>query len=158
MSERRERASFGAGCFWGVQARFDEVPGVVETTVGYQGGHTEAPTYEQVCAKRTGHAEVCEVVWDPERVTYDELLAAFWKMHDPTQLDRQGPDVGDQYRSVLFCTTEAQEHAARASLEAERAGGRHRGEVVTRVERAPTFWPAEDYHQKYLARRNCKRC
>lgn len=146
-------ATFGAGCFWGVEVAFRRVPGVTATTVGYAGGHVENPSYEQVCTGRTGHAEVVRVEYDPERVTYDELLEVFWSAHDPTQLNRQGPDVGTQYRSVIFVHDDEQERTARGSKERLEAGGRFRRPIATRIEPAGAFWPAEDYHQRYLEKR-----
>ncbi len=152
------KATFGAGCFWGVEAAFRMVEGVTATAVGYEGGHTDSPSYEAVCSHGTGHAEVVQVEFDPQRVSYEELLGVFWGNHDPTQLDRQGPDVGDQYRSVVFTHGEDQEKAAQASLEAEERSGRHRRPVVTQVVPAETFWEAEDYHQQYLEKRGLATC
>ncbi len=145
MSE--ERATFGAGCFWGVEYVYRRVPGVVDVQVGYSGGHTANPTYEQVCSHTTGHAEVAQVTFDPERVSYDQLLEVFWAMHDPTQVDRQGPDIGDQYRSVIFTHSDEQRAAAEASR--ERAQSRFDQPIATRVEPLPAFYPAEGYHQRY---------
>lgn len=142
-----ETATFGAGCFWGVEYVFERVPGVVGTEVGYSGGRTESPTYGDVCSHTTGHAEVLKVVFDPGVVTYDQLLEVFWAMHDPTQVDRQGPDVGDQYRSVIYTHSDEQQLQAEASR--DRAQGRFERTIATQVEPAPTFWPAEDYHQRY---------
>jgi peptide-methionine (S)-S-oxide reductase len=154
MSE--QKATFGAGCFWGVEAAFRRLDGVTATAVGYAGGGTENPTYEQVCSDRTGHAEVVEVTYDPERITYDELLDVFWREHDPTQLNRQGPDVGSQYRSVVFVHDDAQREAALRSKAHEQA--RWPQPVVTQIEDAPAFWPAEDYHQRYLEKRGLASC
>ena len=145
MSE--ERATFGAGCFWGVEYVFRRVPGVIDVQVGYSGGLTANPTYEQVCSHTTGHAEVTQVTFDPERVSYDQLLEVFWAMHDPTQVDRQGPDIGDQYRSVIFTHSEEQRAAAEAS--GERAQARFDRPIATKVEPLREFYPAEDYHQRY---------
>ncbi len=153
-----QKATFGAGCFWGVEAAFRQVAGVVDTAVGYAGGSVDHPTYEQVCAHGTGHAEVVEVEYDPEQVGYEQLLEVFWTNHDPTQLDRQGPDVGEQYRSVIFFHTPEQEAAARASKAALEESGRHARPVVTRIEAAPRFWRAEDYHQRYLEKRGLSHC
>ena len=150
---QREKATFGAGCFWGVEESFRQIPGVVDAAVGYEGGNRENPTYEDVCTDRTGHAEVVEVTFDPKVVSYERLLAHFFEMHDPTQLNRQGPDVGRQYRSVIFTHGEAQAETARAELEKLQASGRFRRPVATAVEPATTFWRAEDYHQQYLAKR-----
>jgi peptide-methionine (S)-S-oxide reductase len=151
-------ATFGAGCFWGVEAAFRNVEGVTATAVGYEGGSADRPTYEQVCSHTTGHAEVVQVEYDPQKVGYEQLLDVFWHEHDPTQLNRQGPDVGDQYRSVIFFHDEDQEKAARASLEAEERSGRHRRPIVTQVVPAETFWKAEDYHQQYLEKRGLATC
>ena len=151
-------ATFGAGCFWGVEAAFRSVEGVTATAVGYEGGATDRPTYEAVCSHTTGHAEVVQVEFDPEKVPYERLLEVFWAEHDPTQLNRQGPDVGDQYRSVIFFHDADQERAARASLDAEEASGRHRRPIVTQIVPAETFWRAEDYHQQYLEKRGLATC
>ena len=142
-----ETAIFGAGCFWGVEAAFRRVDGVVETAVGYSGGQTSEPTYHEVCSGRTGHAEVLQIVFDPERVSYEELLALFWQAHDPTQVNRQGPDVGTQYRSAVFYLSEAQKEAAEASKAVLVAAGHP---IATLIEPAGQFWMAEDYHQQYL--------
>ncbi len=148
-----EKATFGAGCFWGVEMRFRELDGVVDARVGYMGGEVDNPTYEQVCRDNTGHAEVCEVTFEPERISYESLVRAFFELHDPTQINRQGPDVGRQYRSVIFCHDIGQEEVA-AKVKAElEASGRFSGPVATSVEPATAFWQAEDYHQQYLARR-----
>ena len=153
-----EKASFAAGCFWGVEAAFQQVPGVVATTVGYSAGRTKNPTYRDVCSGTTGHAETVLAEYDPSRVSYEQLLDVFWENHDPTQLDRQGPDVGEQYRSVIFFHTPAQETAARAAKERLEASGRFRRPIVTEITRASEFWPAEDYHQKYLQKRGLVHC
>jgi peptide-methionine (S)-S-oxide reductase len=148
-----EIATFAAGCFWGVESVFEQVPGVVSTRVGYAGGSADNPTYELVCTGRTGHAESVEVTFDPERVTYEQLLDVFWKNHDPTTRNRQGWDFGTQYRSAVFTHSQAQEIAAlraKAVLESER---RFRKPIVTEIIPATTFWPAEEYHQKYYSRR-----
>lgn len=146
-----EKATFGAGCFWKPEMEFRKVEGVVETAVGYEGGHVEDPSYEQVCTGRTGHAEVVQVTYDPERVSYDELLNLFWDMHDPTQVNRQGPDVGDQYRTVIFTHTPEQVAAAAASKERQQSS--HGRPIATLVEPATGFWRAEEYHQCYLEQR-----
>jgi peptide-methionine (S)-S-oxide reductase len=143
-------ATLAAGCFWGVEQRFAQLDGVTRTEVGYTGGSTPHPTYEQVCSHRTGHAEAVRLEYDPELITYEQLLAAFFKMHDATQLDRQGPDVGDQYRSAIFFHTADQEEAARTAIRALEVEGRPRRPIVTAVVPAPEWWPAEDYHQKYF--------
>ena len=150
-----KRATFGAGCFWGVEAAF-RLDGVTKTEVGYEGGSLARPSYEDVCSHTTGHAEVVEVTYDPERVSYEELLEIFWRKHDPTQLNRQGWDVGDQYRSVVFVHDEEQRAAAEASKAREQANWRR--PIVTVIEPAQTFWPAEDYHQQYLEKRGRATC
>jgi peptide-methionine (S)-S-oxide reductase len=151
-----KKATFGAGCFWGVEAAFRQLDGVMKTEVGYEGGTLDRPTYEDVCSHTTGHAEVVEVTYDPERISYEELLDVFWRKHDPTQLNRQGWDVGDQYRSVVFVHDEEQRAAAEDSKEREQANWRR--PIVTVVEPAQTFWPAEDYHQQYLEKRGRSSC
>ena len=153
-----EKATFGAGCFWGVEADFRQIKGVKSTRVGYAGGRTANPTYRDVCSHTTGHAEVVQVTYDPTRVSYDELLNVFWENHDPTQLNRQGPDVGDQYRSVIFYQSPEQEATARASKERLAASGKFRRPIVTLIEPAPTFYEAEDYHQQYLEKRGLSTC
>jgi peptide-methionine (S)-S-oxide reductase len=147
-----EKATFGAGCFWQVEAAFREVDGVVHTAVGYEGGHVENPTYEQVCAGTTGHTEVCEVTFDPERVRYEDLVGKYLEIHDPTQLNRQGPDVGYQYRSVIFAHSDEQVETAREVLEA--AQQRFTAPIATAIEPAAPFWRAEEYHQCYLEKRD----
>jgi len=147
-----EKATFGAGCFWGVEATFRQVPGVVDAAVGYAGGTMENPTYRDVCSDRTGHAEVVQVDFDPAKVTYEQLLDVFWDNHDPTTMNRQGPDYGSQYRSVIFFHSPMQEAAARASKEARTRSGKHRAPIVTAIEPAATFYRAEEYHQQFLAR------
>lgn len=155
---KKEIATFGAGCFWGVEAVFRQVKGVLETAVGYAGGTTEDPTYKEVCTDTTGHAEVVQVVFDPERVSYQDLLRIFWENHDPTQLNRQGPDVGTQYRSVVFFHSEEQKEAAEASRKALDESGRLKGPVVTEVVPAGSFFRAEEYHQRYLEKRGLSSC
>jgi peptide-methionine (S)-S-oxide reductase len=152
------KATFGAGCFWGVEEAFRQVPGVTNTAVGYAGGATERPTYEAVCSDTTGHAEVVEVEYDPARVSYEQLLDVFWANHDPTQLNRQGPDVGTQYRSAIFYHTPEQQAAAEAAKAALAATGRFRRPVVTEVTPAGPFWRAEEYHQRYLQKRGRGSC
>jgi peptide-methionine (S)-S-oxide reductase len=147
FSMRTETATFGAGCFWGVEYVFERVPGVLVTEVGYAGGHTENPTYRDVCSDTTGHAEVLKVEFDPGLVSYDQLLEVFWAMHDPTQVNRQGPDVGDQYRSVIFTHTDDQQKAAEASR--EKAQERFSRPIATQIEPAGPFYAAEEYHQRY---------
>jgi peptide-methionine (S)-S-oxide reductase len=151
-----KKATFGAGCFWGVEAAFRQLDGVTATRVGYSGGKTENPTYEDVCSHTTGHAEVVEVTYDPERISYDDLLATFWAKHDSTQLNRQGWDIGDQYRSAIFFHDEEQQEAALRSKAAEQT--HHAQPVVTQVEPAQTFYEAEDYHQQYLEKRGRATC
>ena len=153
-----EQATFAAGCFWQVEASFRQIPGVKKTTVGYTGGRTEHPSYEEVCSHTTGHAEAVLVEFDPEQVSYDDLLTAFWQLHDPTQLNRQGPDVGDQYRSAIFFHSPEQEAAAKASKERLEAAGRFRRPIVTAIEPAAPFWRAEEYHQRYLEKRGEAAC
>jgi peptide-methionine (S)-S-oxide reductase len=150
------KATFGAGCFWGVEEAFRQVNGVTATAVGYAGGALENPTYKQVCTDRTGHAEVVEVEYDPSQVSYEELLELFWSIHDPTTPDRQGPDVGSQYRSAIFYHTPEQQAAAQASK--ENASSRFRRPIVTEITPAPTFYRAEEYHQQYLAKRGVASC
>ena len=147
-----ETATFGAGCFWGVEEAFRGVEGVTATAVGYTGGALDDPTYKEVCSGRTGHAEVVEVRFDPTKVSYDDLLGVFWSIHDPTQLNRQGVDIGAQYRSVIFFHTPEQEAAARTSVETLIEAGRFKGPIVTEISPAPTFYRAEEYHQQYLAK------
>lgn len=147
----RAAATFAAGCFWGVEAAFRKLPGVRATSVGYTGGHAPRPTYEQVCAGATGHAEAVRVEFDPAAVSYERLLEAFWACHDPTQVNRQGPDVGEQYRSAIFVHDAAQARAAEASRAA--AAARLPRPVATVVEAAGDWWPAEDYHQQFLEKR-----
>lgn len=153
-----EKALFAAGCFWGVEAAFRATPGVVATAAGYSGGETPNPSYEQVCSHRTGHAETVEVEYDPARVSYEQLLHVFWDNHDPTQLNRQGPDVGTQYRSAIFYLNPEQESAARASLDALATSGRYRRPIVTEIRAAAPFYRAEDYHQQYLEKRGLSHC
>ncbi len=149
-----EKATFAAGCFWGVEAAFRRVEGVTSASVGYTGGTLGNPTYQDVCTDTTGHAEVVEVLYDPSVVSYEELLDVFWSIHDPTQLNRQGPDVGTQYRSAVFFHTPEQEAAARASWEALGNSGKFDGPIVTEITPASTFYRAEQYHQRYLEKRS----
>ena len=153
-----EKATFGAGCFWGVEAAFRQIKGVVSTAVGYMGGTLRDPTYQDVCTDRTGHAEVVQVEYDPAAVNYDDLLQVFWENHDPTTLNRQGPDVGTQYRSVIFFHTPEQEAAAKASREALARSGKFRRPIVTEITPAAEFWRAEEYHQQYLEKRGLAHC
>jgi len=149
-------AAFAEGCFWGSEDTFRHVPGVVATAVGYTGGHTDHPTYEDVCSHTTGHAEVVEVSYDDEAISYDDLLNVFWRKHDPTQLNRQGWDIGDNYRTVVFVHDEEQRAAAERSKENEQAG--HKQPIVTTIEPAQVFYEAEDYHQQYLEKRGLASC
>ena len=151
-------ATFAAGCFWGIEEAFRAVPGVVDAEVGYTGGATERPTYEQVCSDTTGHAEAVRVEYDPERVSYDDLLDVFWTVHDPTQRNRQGPDVGSQYRSAIVAHDDEQAAAATASRERLAASGRHDRPIATEIGPAAPFWRAEEYHQRFLAKRGAPRC
>lgn len=161
MSTERvtEKATFGAGCFWGVEAAFAALPGVVSTAVGYEGGALDKPTYKDVCTDQTGHAEVVELDFDPAQISYDQILDAFFQLHDPTTMNRQGPDWGTQYRSAIFFHSPEQEAAARAKIEALTASGRFKPKrIVTQVVPAQTFWLAEEYHQRYLEKRGLSSC
>jgi len=149
---------FGAGCFWGVESTFRNVKGVTDAAVGYAGGSKENPTYEDVCSDETGHAEVVQVEFDPTKVSYPELLDVFWSNHDPTTLNRQGPDVGGQYRSVIFYYTPEQQAAAEESKAAMDKSGKFRRPIVTQIETAPTFYRGEEYHQRYLEKRGQAHC
>jgi len=151
-------ATFGAGCFWGVEEAFRRTPGVTETAVGYMGGHLENPSYQAVCTDRTGHAEVVQVLFDPSQIDYERLLEIFWEAHDPTTLNRQGPDVGTQYRSAVFYHDEAQREAAAGSKARLQASGRFRRPIVTEITPASTFWRAEEYHQKYIQKNGGASC
>ena len=158
QEKKIERATFGAGCFWGIEETFREVRGVVDTAVGFMGGSTENPTYPDVCTGKTGHTEVVQVTYNPGEVSYRDLLNVFWNAHDPTTLNRQGPDIGTQYRSVIFYHTTEQEAEARASRAAVEQSGRFRRHVVTAIEPAGTFWRAEEYHQQYFAKHGGGHC
>lgn len=153
-----ELATFGAGCFWGVEAGFRRVPGVSDVAVGYSGGHTENPTYRDVCTDETGHAEVVQVTFDPAKVSYEQLLDTFWQLHDPTQVNRQGPDVGTQYRSAIFFHSPQQETAAKKSKAALEASGKLRRPIATEIKPAGPFYRAEEYHQRYLEKRGASSC
>jgi len=153
-----ERATFAEGCFWGVEETFRSLKGVHSTRVGYIGGHWPNPTYKDVCTDRTGHAEAVEVEFDPAEISYGELLKVFWETHDPTTPNRQGPDTGTQYRSVVFFHTPEQEAAARASKDELERSGRYGHPIVTEIVPAAEFWPAEEYHQRYLAKRGQTHC
>ncbi|MCU1269011.1 MAG: peptide methionine sulfoxide reductase [Acidobacteriaceae bacterium] len=152
------KATFAAGCFWGVEAAFRQIPGVSSTRVGYTGGELKNPTYQQVCSDRTGHAEAVEVEYDPAKVKYDDLLQAFWENHDATQLNRQGPDSGTQYRSAIFYHSPEQEQAARKSKSELEKSGNFSRPIVTQIVPAVTFYEAEDYHQQYLEKRGLATC
>jgi peptide-methionine (S)-S-oxide reductase len=152
------KAIFAAGCFWGVEATFRQLPGVISTRVGYTGGDYPNPTYKEVCTDRTGHAEAVEVEYDPTKLSYETLLETFWENHDPTQLNRQGPDWGTQYRSAIFFTTPEQEVAAKASKAALEKSHRYSKPVVTQIVPATTFFQAEDYHQQYLEKKGLASC
>ena len=153
-----EKATFGAGCFWGVEEAFRQLKGVTSAAVGYEGGTKIAPTYQDVCTDRTGHAEVVEVDFDPKMISYETLLDAFWELHDPTTLNRQGPDHGTQYRSVIFFHSDEQERIAKASKEKLSKSGNYKNPIVTQIVPAQTFWRAEEYHQQYLAKRGLGSC
>jgi peptide-methionine (S)-S-oxide reductase len=153
-----EKAIFAAGCFWGVEEEFRNTPGVVATTVGYTGGNVANPTYERVCGGNTGHAEAVEVEFDPEKVSFEQLLDIFWSAHDPTTVNRQGPDVGEQYRSAIFCLNSQQEEAARASKDKLQKSGKFAKPIATQIVAATQFYRGEDYHQQYLAKRGVKAC
>jgi len=151
-------ATFGAGCFWGVEEIFRTTEGVSGTSVGYMGGSNERPTYEQVCSKATGHAEVVQVIFDPEKVSFASLVDVFFDNHNPTQLNQQGPDIGSQYRSVIFYEDAAQKTVAEEKKQALAASGRFKRGIVTAIDPVATYWPAEDYHQQYLLKRGVSSC
>jgi peptide-methionine (S)-S-oxide reductase len=153
-----QKATFAAGCFWGVEETFRRTRGVLDTSVGYTGGKADQPTYDQVCSGRTGHAEAVEVTFDPTQVSYESLLQIFWENHDPTTPNRQGPDVGEQYRSAIFVHSPEQESAAKTSKASLEASGRFRRPIVTQIVPATTFWRAEEYHQQYLEKRGIRSC
>ncbi len=152
------KATFGAGCFWGVEEVFRTLDGVLETSVGYAGGSVENPTYEQVCTDRTGHAEVVQVTYNPEKVSYSELLDVFFDNHNPTQLNRQGPDVGSQYRSVVFTSDDIERNLVQQKISELQTSNRFNKPIVTTIEPQAPYWPAEDYHQKYLMKRGITSC
>jgi peptide-methionine (S)-S-oxide reductase len=154
----QEIATFGAGCFWGIEAAFRRVPGVLDAVVGYSGGNTQNPNYREVCTDTTGHAEVVQVTFDSEKVSYDQLLDVFWTIHDPTQVNRQGPDYGAQYRTAIFFHSPEQEAAAKKSKQALEASGKLRRPVATEITAAGPFWRAEEYHQRYLEKRGAASC
>jgi peptide-methionine (S)-S-oxide reductase len=153
-----QKATFAAGCFWGVEATFRQIPGVISTRVGYIGGNTENPTYKEVCTDRTGHAEAVEVEFDPSKVAYNDLLQVFWENHDPTQVNRQGPDWGTQYRTAIFFHSPEQQAQAEASKQALEKSHRYAKPIATQIVPAVTFYPAEDYHQQYLEKRGLASC
>ncbi len=153
-----EIATFGAGCFWGVEAAFRRLPGVVDAEVGYSGGRTENPTYKDVCTDETGHAEVVQVTFDPAKISYEQLLDAFWGLHDPTQVNRQGPDFGKQYRTAIFFHSPEQEAAAKKVKAALEVSGKFRKPIATEITPASTFYRAEEYHQRYLEKRGAASC
>lgn len=153
-----ETATFGAGCFWGIEAAFRNIPGVLDATAGYSGGHMENPTYKDVCTDETGHAEVVQVTFDPSKLSYEQLLDAFWKMHDPTQVNRQGPDFGSQYRSAIFFHSPEQKAAAEKSKAVLQASGKFRKPIATEITPAGPFYRAEEYHQRYLEKRGAASC
>jgi peptide-methionine (S)-S-oxide reductase len=153
-----EKATFGAGCFWGVETAFRHQKGIKDTAVGYMGGQTENPSYEDVCTDETGPAEVVQVMFDPQQISYNQLLDIFWKNHNPTQLNRQGPDVGTQYRSAVFYHSDAQKKAAEASKASLQSSGKYKSPIVTAITPAQTFYMAEDYHQQYLEKRGLAAC
>jgi peptide-methionine (S)-S-oxide reductase len=153
-----QKAIFGAGCFWGVEAAFRQIPGVKATSVGYSGGTTENPNYKEVCTGRTGHAEVCQVEFDPAQVSYEQLLNAFWNMHDPTTVNRQGPDIGTQYRSAIFYVTPEQKEIATKSKETANQSGKFKHPIATEITAASAYWPAEEYHQRYLEKTGQATC
>jgi peptide-methionine (S)-S-oxide reductase len=154
----QEIATFGAGCFWGIEAAFRRVPGVLDAAAGYSGGRTQNPSYQDVCTDTTGHAEVVQVTFDPEKVSYEQLLDVFWTIHDPTQVNRQGPDYGKQYRTAIFFHSPEQEAAAKKAKQALEASGKLRRPVATEITPAGTFWRAEEYHQRYLEKRGAASC
>lgn len=158
MKQETQKADFGGGCFWSVEEVFRTLPGVIKTTVGYEGGHVDKPTYEQVCSHTTGHAETVQVEFDPQKVSFIKLLDLFFEHHDPTQMNRQGPDVGDNYRSVIFYHTDEQKNQALTKIEELSKSGKFKSPIVTQVVPAKTFWHAEEYHQQYLHKRDLGVC
>lgn len=151
MTENKtQKGTFGAGCFWGIEAEFSKIPGVISTTVGYSGGTLKNPTYKDVCTDKTGHAEVVQIEYDPTKLSYEKILEAFFNIHDPTQLNRQGLDIGTQYRSVIFYHTPEQEKIAKESIQKLEKLGRYKSKIVTQIEAAKEFYKAEEYHQRYF--------
>lgn len=157
-NNKLQKATFGAGCFWGVEDAFMQIEGVKRTTVGYLGGTLKNPTYKEVCSGKTGHAEVVQIVFDPEKVSYEELLNLFWEIHNPTLLNRQGPDVGTQYRSAVFYHSEEQKEIAEKSKKALNSSGKYRDPIVTEITEASAFYKAEEYHQEYLKKNGLSSC
>lgn len=157
-AQNTEKAMFGAGCFWGVEEHFRKIPGVLSTSVGYAGGSVENPSYEQVCTDKTGHAEVVHLEYDPARVSYDNLVELFFQMHDPTTMNRQGPDIGTQYRSAIFFYTDEQEKTAKSVKERLDASGKWKRPIVTEIVPAKPFFRAEEYHQRYLEKKGANVC
>ncbi len=158
VEEKYEKASFAAGCFWGVESTFRDLKGVISTSVGYMGGSTDDPTYGDVCSGSTGHAETVQIIYDPSKISYEKLLDTFWNKHDPTTENRQGPDVGSQYRSIIFYYNEEQKRLAIESKNNLEESGKYNQPIVTEIIPAPKFYPAEDYHQQYLEKRGRKFC
>lgn len=158
MSGEIEKATFGAGCFWGVEESFRKLPGVTSTAVGYEGGTLENPTYEDVCTGKTGHAEVLEIEFDKSKISYEKLLETFFNVHDPTTFNRQGPDIGTQYRSIILFHNIEQEKLARETIEKLEKTGKYKDKIVTEIKEASTFYRAEEYHQKYLHKRGISNC
>ena len=158
MTKNLELATFAAGCFWGVEETFRTTKGVVETVVGFMGGSTEKPSYAQVCTDKTGHAEVVQLKYDPKKISYEKLLEIFWTQHDPTQINKQGPDIGSQYRSEIFFHNEEQKKLAEKSKAKLEDSGKLNEKIATQITPAADFWPAEEYHQKYLMKRGLKNC
>lgn len=158
MQNNIQLATFGAGCFWGVEEAFSKIPGVISTTCGYSGGDLKNPTYKDVCDGKTGHAEVVQVEYDPNKISYDKLLEVFWKIHDPTTLNRQGPDIGTQYRSVIFFHTTEQESIAKTSKENLKKSKVYKNKIVTEILPIKEFWKAEEYHQRYFEKNSGSSC
>lgn len=158
MKEKQHLADFGGGCFWGVEEVFRTIPGVINTTAGYEGGHVDNPTYEQVCTHTTGHAETVQIEYDPSKISFNELLEVFFEKHDPTQFNRQGLDIGENYRSVIFYHDEEQKKLAQHKIKQLEQSHKYEMPIVTQIVPAKTFWPAEEYHQQYLHKRNLNVC
>lgn len=158
QNDRTETAIFAAGCFWGVEDAFQNIPGVIDAVSGYIGGRVENPTYRQVCRDDTGHAEAVRVTYDPDKVSYEDLVETFWEIHNPTQMNRQGPDMGSQYRSAIFCVDDAQKQVAQQSKQQLEQSGTYSRPIATEITEADTFYPAEEYHQDYIAKKGGKAC